>query len=91
MSDVVNSVDADSVYLEGADIADTKAPAGPIEKRWDERRFNAKLVNPANRRQLSIIIVGTGLAGSSAAATIAAVVTIGFLVPPFAVLFGWVG
>ena len=41
MSDVINSVDADSVYLEGEDIADTKAPAGPIEKRWDERRFNA--------------------------------------------------
>jgi succinate dehydrogenase / fumarate reductase flavoprotein subunit len=70
MSDVINSVDADSVYLEGEDIADTKAPAGPIEKRWDERRFNAKLVNPANRRKLSVIIIGTGLAGASAAATL---------------------
>jgi succinate dehydrogenase / fumarate reductase flavoprotein subunit len=67
---VINSVDADSVYLEGEDIADTKAPAGPIEKRWDERRFNAKLVNPANRRKLSVIIIGTGLAGASAAATL---------------------
>ena len=70
MSDVINSVDADSVYLEGEDIADTKAPAGPIEKRWDDRRFNAKLVNPANRRKLSVIIIGTGLAGASAAATL---------------------
>jgi succinate dehydrogenase / fumarate reductase, flavoprotein subunit len=70
MSDTINSVDADSVYTEGAPIADTKAPAGPIEKRWDERRFNAKLVNPANRRKLSVIIVGTGLAGASAAATL---------------------
>jgi succinate dehydrogenase / fumarate reductase flavoprotein subunit len=70
MSDVINSVDADSVYVEGDPIADTKAPAGPIEKRWDERRFNAKLVNPANRRKLSVIIIGTGLAGASAAATL---------------------
>ncbi len=71
MSDVIiDSVDADSVYVEGEDIADTKAPAGPIEKRWDERRFNAKLVNPANRRKLSVIIIGTGLAGASAAATL---------------------
>ncbi|AXT84108.1 fumarate reductase/succinate dehydrogenase flavoprotein subunit [Aeromicrobium sp. A1-2] len=54
----------------GADIADTKAPAGPIEKRWDERKFSAKLVNPANRRKLSVIVVGTGLAGASAAATL---------------------
>ncbi|GAA3712648.1 fumarate reductase/succinate dehydrogenase flavoprotein subunit [Microlunatus aurantiacus] len=70
MSDVINSVDADAVYTEGDPIADTKAPAGPIEKRWDERRFNAKLVNPANRRKLSVIIIGTGLAGASAAATL---------------------
>jgi succinate dehydrogenase / fumarate reductase flavoprotein subunit len=54
----------------GADIADAKAPAGPIEKRWDERQFNAKLVNPANRRKISVIIVGTGLAGGAAAATL---------------------
>ncbi|HEY5981693.1 MAG TPA: fumarate reductase/succinate dehydrogenase flavoprotein subunit [Microlunatus sp.] len=70
MSDVINSVDAGSVYVEGEPIADTKAPAGPIEKRWDDRRFNAKLVNPANRRKLSVIIIGTGLAGASAAATL---------------------
>jgi succinate dehydrogenase / fumarate reductase flavoprotein subunit len=54
----------------GADIADAKAPKGPIEQRWDSRKFNAKLVNPANRRKLSVIIVGTGLAGASAAATL---------------------
>ncbi|MCW2840788.1 MAG: fumarate reductase/succinate dehydrogenase flavoprotein subunit [Aeromicrobium sp.] len=54
----------------GPDIADTKAPAGPIEKRWDDRKFNAKLVNPANRRKLSVIVVGTGLAGGAAAATL---------------------
>jgi succinate dehydrogenase / fumarate reductase flavoprotein subunit len=54
----------------GVDIADTKAPSGPIERRWDDRKFNAKLVNPANRRKLSVIVVGTGLAGGAAAATL---------------------
>jgi len=67
---LLNSLDADSVYTEGADIADTKAPDVDIAKRWDERQFTAKLVNPANRRKLSVIIVGTGLAGASAAATL---------------------
>ncbi|MGH8826146.1 MAG: FAD-binding protein, partial [Jiangellaceae bacterium] len=57
-------------YTVGSPIADDKAPAGPIDERWDHRKFNAKLVNPANRRKLSIIIIGTGLAGSSAAATL---------------------
>ncbi len=58
------------LYLDGEPIRDTKAPAGPIEQRWDQRQFDAKLVNPANRRRLSIIIVGTGLAGAAAAATL---------------------
>ncbi|WP_304451829.1 fumarate reductase/succinate dehydrogenase flavoprotein subunit [Nocardiopsis sp. YSL2] len=57
------------LYIEGAPIRDEKAPEGPINERWDKRRFSAKLVNPANRRKLSVIIVGTGLAGASAAAT----------------------
>ena len=60
------SIDADAIYGEGNDIGDTKAPGGPIEDRWDKRRFEAKLVNPANRRKLSVIIVGTGLAGARA-------------------------
>ncbi|TXJ06080.1 MAG: fumarate reductase/succinate dehydrogenase flavoprotein subunit [Aeromicrobium sp.] len=54
----------------GDDIADTAAPGGPIEKRWDLHKFNLKLVNPANRRKIKVIIVGTGLAGASAAATL---------------------
>ena len=55
----------------GDEIADTKAPQGlPIDKVWPERQFTAKLVNPANRRKLTVIIVGTGLAGSAAAATL---------------------
>ncbi|WP_410573932.1 fumarate reductase/succinate dehydrogenase flavoprotein subunit [Amycolatopsis sp. cmx-4-61] len=55
----------------GDPIADTKAPAVPLEKRWDERKFAAKLVNPANRRRHRVIVVGTGLAGGSAGATLA--------------------
>ncbi len=51
-------------------LADTKSPGGPISERWQTRKFEARLVNPANRRKLSIIIVGTGLAGGSAAATL---------------------
>ncbi len=58
-------------YFElGTEIADTKAPAGPIEKKWAQRQFSAKLVNPANRRKMTVIIVGTGLAGGAAAASL---------------------
>lgn len=60
----------DGLYREGAPIADTKAPAVPVDRRWRERQFGARLVNPANRRKISVIIVGTGLAGASAAATL---------------------
>lgn len=49
----------------------SKAPAGPIETRWDRHRFNLKLVNPANKRKYKIIVVGSGLAGGSAAASLA--------------------
>ncbi|MDE3721187.1 fumarate reductase/succinate dehydrogenase flavoprotein subunit [Nocardiopsis sp. N85] len=57
-------------FVVGEPIRDEKAPEGPINERWDKRRFSAKLVNPANRRKLSVLIVGTGLAGASAAATL---------------------
>jgi len=58
------------LYREGSPVQDARAPGGHIEQRWSTRKFEAKLVNPANRRKLSIIIVGTGLAGSAAAATL---------------------
>lgn len=58
-------------YTLGEPIADTKAPSGPVAERWDTRRFEAKLVNPANRRKHTVIVVGTGLAGGSAGATLA--------------------
>ncbi|WP_433434348.1 fumarate reductase/succinate dehydrogenase flavoprotein subunit [Nonomuraea sp. CA-141351] len=57
-------------FSEGPEIRDTKAPSGPIEERWEKRKFSAKLVNPANKRKLNVIVVGTGLAGGSAAATL---------------------
>jgi succinate dehydrogenase / fumarate reductase, flavoprotein subunit len=69
-SELADSLDSNSFYIGGSDIADTKAPKVPIERRWEERRFGARLVNPANRRKLDVIIVGSGLAGSSAAATL---------------------
>lgn len=46
-------------------------PTGPIEKTWDKHRFDLKLVNPANKRKYEVIVVGTGLAGASAAASLA--------------------
>ena len=52
-------------------ILDSKAPGGPIETRWVRHRFNLKLVNPANKRKHTIIVVGSGLAGASATATLA--------------------
>ncbi|HUU79939.1 MAG TPA: fumarate reductase/succinate dehydrogenase flavoprotein subunit [Acidobacteriota bacterium] len=50
---------------------DSKVPGGPLEKKWDRHRFELKLVNPANKRKFEIIVVGTGLAGASASATLA--------------------
>lgn len=50
---------------------DPKIPAGPLAEKWDKHRFDSKLVNPANKRKFSVIVVGTGLAGASAAATLA--------------------
>jgi succinate dehydrogenase / fumarate reductase, flavoprotein subunit len=46
-------------------------PAGPVEEKWDKHRFDMKLVNPANKRKYDVIVVGAGLAGASAAATMA--------------------
>src|ERR1700688_3273761 len=48
----------------------SRVPSGPIEKLWDKTRFEMKLVNPANKRKHSIIVVGSGLAGASAAASL---------------------
>jgi succinate dehydrogenase / fumarate reductase, flavoprotein subunit len=49
---------------------DSKVPDGPLAEKWDRHKFDSKLVNPANRRKFTIIIVGTGLAGASAASSL---------------------
>jgi len=51
-------------------ILDARIPSGPIADKWDRRKFENRLVNPANRRKFEIIVVGTGLAGASAAASL---------------------
>jgi succinate dehydrogenase / fumarate reductase flavoprotein subunit len=51
-------------------ILDGKSPTGPIENTWDKHRFDMKLVNPANKRKYKVLVVGTGLAGASAAASL---------------------
>ncbi len=51
-------------------ILDGKCPTGPIEKSWDKHRFESKLVNPANKRKYKVLVVGTGLAGGAAAASL---------------------
>ncbi|RTQ45409.1 fumarate reductase/succinate dehydrogenase flavoprotein subunit [Hymenobacter gummosus] len=52
-------------------ILDAKIPEGPLAEKWDKHKFNVKLVNPANKRKYDVIVVGTGLAGASAAASLA--------------------
>ncbi|HXT39080.1 MAG TPA: fumarate reductase/succinate dehydrogenase flavoprotein subunit [Candidatus Angelobacter sp.] len=52
-------------------VLDAKIPAGPIAQKWDKHRFEMKLVNPANKRKFDVIVVGSGLAGASSAATLA--------------------
>ena len=49
---------------------DARVPGGPIAGKWDRHKFEMKLVNPANKRKYTIIVVGTGLAGASAAASL---------------------
>src|SRR5947207_11266601 len=56
--------------LQERTMLDSRIPPGPIEQKWDRCRFDMKLVNPANRRKHTILIVGSGLAGAAAAATL---------------------
>src|SRR5450631_1335128 len=49
---------------------DSKIPSGPIENRWDKAKFDYKLVNPANKRKYTIIVVGSGLAGGAGASSL---------------------
>ena len=61
-------------------ILDSKIPSGPIQDKWDKHRFDSKLINPANKRKYKVLVVGTGLAGGSAAATMA---ELGYVVEAF--------
>jgi len=54
----------------GTRTLDARLPSGPLPEKWDKYRFDAKLVNPTNRRKFTVIVVGTGLAGGAAAATL---------------------
>jgi len=50
---------------------DSRIPSGPLQQKWDKFKADQKLINPANKRKYKILVVGTGLAGSSAAASLA--------------------
>ena len=54
-----------------AQVLDSRSPAGPLAEGWTRHKFELKLVNPANKRTYEVIVVGTGLAGASAAASLA--------------------
>ena len=62
---------------------DGRVPAGPVADLWERHKFDMKLVNPANRRKYTVIVVGTGLAGASAAATLG---ELGYAVKAFTIL-----
>ena len=77
-------------YTMGSPVEDDAAPGGSIDTRWERHRFGVKLVNPANKRKMKVIVVGTGLAGGSAAATLfTLIVVLGFLTVPLGVLTGF--
>jgi len=50
---------------------DSRIPSGPVQEKWDRRKFELKLVNPANKRKYKVLVIGSGLAGASAAASMA--------------------
>ena len=51
-------------------LPDAKIPEGPMAQKWDNHKFSVKLVNPNNKRKFNILVVGSGLAGASAASTL---------------------
>ncbi|MEN9974448.1 MAG: hypothetical protein RLZZ282_454, partial [Verrucomicrobiota bacterium] len=52
-------------------VLDSKIPSGPLEQKWSKHKMDSKLINPANKRKFSVIVVGSGLAGGAAAASLA--------------------
>jgi succinate dehydrogenase flavoprotein subunit len=63
-------MDTDTAPTAGTLTLDARVAPGPVEQKWERHRFEMKLVNPANRRKYTVIVVGTGLAGGSAAASL---------------------
>ncbi|MCB0186692.1 MAG: FAD-binding protein, partial [Caldilineaceae bacterium] len=63
----VPAIDTMPVFTEAT--LDASVPSGPLAEKWEKHKFEMKLVNPANKRKFNIIVVGTGLAGGAAAAT----------------------
>jgi succinate dehydrogenase / fumarate reductase flavoprotein subunit len=51
-------------------VLDSKIPSGPLDKKWEKHKFESRLINPANKRKYELLVVGSGLAGASAAATL---------------------
>ncbi|MCB1132248.1 MAG: FAD-binding protein, partial [Verrucomicrobiae bacterium] len=52
-------------------VLDSKIPSGPLDQKWSKHKMDSKLINPANKRKYTIIVVGSGLAGGAAAASLA--------------------
>jgi succinate dehydrogenase / fumarate reductase flavoprotein subunit len=52
-------------------VLDSKIPSGPLDQKWSKHKMDSKLINPANKRKFTVIIVGSGLAGGSAASSLA--------------------
>ena len=68
---LTETIESTKLWQQGSLLLDAHTPSGPIEKAWDKAKFEMKLVNPANKRKFEIIVVGSGLAGASASATLA--------------------
>ncbi|HEX3541513.1 MAG TPA: fumarate reductase/succinate dehydrogenase flavoprotein subunit [Acidimicrobiales bacterium] len=67
---VIEKMEREARWAIADETIDGHVPSGPIEQLWDDHRFNMKLINPANRRKYHVIVVGSGLAGASAAASL---------------------
>ena len=65
---------------------ESKIPSGPIEQKWDKAKFDMKLVNPSNKRKYNVIVVGSGLAGGAAAASMG---ELGYNVKCFCIMMCW--
>ncbi|MGQ0615899.1 MAG: fumarate reductase/succinate dehydrogenase flavoprotein subunit [Acidimicrobiia bacterium] len=70
MTEAVTEVDRDEAGPGADPKLDAKVPAGPVQQHWDQHKFDMRLVAPHNRRRFKVIVVGTGLAGAAAAATL---------------------